>query len=232
MSMVGSVGVAALAATVGIVLAGPAAARPAATVGGRPAGRAAARGGGAPLPSPVATAIRRARNVLNAASTDIDTKNSAGAVTALSALPVGIVRADKAARKQMHTNPNADSPPGPDSVVAVLTFDQKAITTLAALFDGQSGAVVDKLGTALSTTLKTRYKLLAVVIALPAEGAGADYSDGMADTVPGYDSEVAGISAALSSDTLSARGRQALESALAQAKKARAAIDAAFGGGE
>ena len=62
--------------------------------------------------------------------------------------------------------------------------------------------------------------------------AGADYADGMSDTLAGYDDEVANIREALSDDTLSAGGLSVLRAALVQSQKADAAINAAFGGGE
>jgi hypothetical protein len=206
-------------------------------------GIAHASGGGAGggddevvLPSRVANAVKRAENLLDAAGTSVDTGDTAKAVASLKAVQTAVLRADKVARRQMKAkpDPNAEegATPGPDSVIAVLTLDQETITTVAGLFDTSSGQIVDAASRALSATLNTRDKLLAAVAALPSEGAGADYADGMADTVGGYDDEVANIAEALSDDTLSAGGKSVLRAALAQSRKARAKVNSAFGGGE
>jgi hypothetical protein len=186
------------------------------------------------LPSRVDNAINRAQILLDAASLAVDTHDSAKAVAALKAIPAAVTRADKAARVQMDApaDPNSETTPGPDSVVAVLTLDQTVVTSLAGLFDGQTGAVVDAATHSLFAAMNTRDKLLAKVIALPAEGAGADYSDGMADIVTGFDDEVANITEALAKDVLSAGGKKVLTAALTQSQRAQAAAGAAFGGGE
>jgi hypothetical protein len=186
------------------------------------------------LPSRVGNAINRAQILLDAASLAIDTHDSTKAVAALQAISAGVTRADKAARVQMDAvaAPDSETTPGPDSVVAVLTLDQTVVTSLAGLFDGQTGAIVDAATHSLFATMNTRDKLLATVIALPAEGAGADYSDGMADIVTGFDDEAANLTEALANDKLSAGGRKVLTAALAQSQRAQAAAAAAFGGGE
>jgi hypothetical protein len=217
---------AALAAVLGIVLVGAEGARLAKSAS--PAA-AAAKAGATPaavLPSRVADAIARGRNLLDAAATAVDTHDSSRAAAALNALPAAITRADVAARKQM--SPDAAPASGPDAVVAVLTFDQAAVTRLAGLFDGQSGPLLDGATHGLFAAMNTRDNLLADVIALP---DGADYAAGMAGTVTGYDDEVANIAEALSDDTLSSGGVKVLQSALAQSSKTRAAVAAAFGGG-
>jgi hypothetical protein len=183
------------------------------------------------LPSRVSNAIHRAQLLLDASSTAIDTGDSVQALAMLKALPAAITRADKAARAQMNApvDPNAEegATPGPDSAVAVLTFEQAAATTLAGLFDGKAGTIVSALTTPLFAVMNTRDKLLKKVI-----DAGADYADGMADTAAGYDDEVANLAEALNNDTLSTGGRNVLKAALAQSQKAQAAFTAAFGGGE
>jgi hypothetical protein len=233
------IAIAPLGVMLALLLSSPASARelpvlPVATVSSVAVG--AAEDDEVVLPSRVANAITRAGNLLDTAGTSIDTGDAAKAVASLQALQRAIARADKAARKQMTApaDPNAEegATPGPDSVIAVLTLDQTVITTLADLFDGQSGQAVDAASQALFATENTRSKLLTSVVKLPAEGAGADYADGMADTLTGYDDEVANINEALSSDALSAPGSSTLRSALAQSKKAQSTVNAAYGGGE
>jgi hypothetical protein len=186
------------------------------------------------LPSRVGNAITRGQNLLEAAGTSIDSGSPAQAATQINNVVLAVRRVDEAARAQMNApaDPNSETTPGPDSVVAALTFEQGAVTMLAGYFDGKSGTTVDALTHSLFSTLNSRDKLLNAVIALPAEGAGADYSDGMADTVAGYDDEVANLKEALANDTLSAGGKKVITSALAQSTKTDAAANAAFGGGE
>jgi hypothetical protein len=203
------------------------------------------------LPSRVSNAINRTENLLDSASVSIDTGDKAGATSALNGVRLNIYRADKAARAQMNAaapvdeeeapDPPEDAPeapdapetsPGPDSVVAVLSLDQTVVTSIAGLFDGKQGTVLAPLSSGLFAAMNARDKLLAAVIALDPEGAGADYADGMADTVAGYDDEVANLTEALATDTLSAGGKKVLTAALNQSKATQAKIAAAFGGGE
>jgi hypothetical protein len=162
-------------------------------------------------------------------------------VVSLRAVRNNMYRADRAARVQMNAAPPVDPDDeggedavttGPDSVVAVLTLDQTIVMSLAGLFDTHSQGVVVSLTHTLFQTMSARDKLLASVIALDPEGAGADYADGMADTLDGYSDEVANLQEALNSDALSAGGRKVLTAALAKSQATLAAITAAFGGGE
>jgi hypothetical protein len=226
--------VASVTVLLGLMLASQASAQSTAPVRGQ--ATVAAADDEVVLPSRVANAITRAQNLLDDAGVAVDTRDSVKAVALLKALQAAITRADNAARTQMNAvpaDPEADgATSGPDSVVAVLTLDQTIITTLAGLFDGTTGAYVDASTHALFAAMNTRDKLLNAVIALPAEGAGADYADGMADTVLGYDDEVANITEAIATDKLSAGGKKVLQSALAQSQRTDASVNAAFGGGE
>jgi hypothetical protein len=129
-------------------------------------------------------------------------------------------------------DPEAETTPGPDSVIAVLNMDSEVVTTVAGLFDANSKGVVDSATHALFRTLNARDRLLDAVIALDPEGAGADYADGMADTVDGYADEVSNISDALADDQLSPGGTRVLNAALAKVNATSAKVTAAFGGGE
>jgi hypothetical protein len=188
------------------------------------------------LPSRVSSAITRTGDALARAEARIDDGQSTPAVWALNAVGVNVLRASGAAKRQMNAapvDPESETTPGPDAVVAVLGLEQEAITRLAGLFDLQTRAsVVSGLNAALMIASKQRIKLLNAVIALPAEGAGADYADAMADSLDGYADEVANLTEALAVDRLSPDGRTALTLALNRAKAAQAKINAAFGGGE
>jgi hypothetical protein len=203
----------------------------------RPVAQAAGTDAGtAVLPSRVANAITRAQNLLDKAGLAVDTNDTASASAMLKGLQTAVLRVNKAATAQMNApaDPNAEegATPGPDSVIGALTLDQTVITTVAGLFDTKAGTTVTAATHALFATMNARDKLLNAVLALPAEGAGADYADGMSDTLAGYDDEVANITEALSDDTLSAGGKGVLSAALTQSQKTDTAINAAFGGGE
>ena len=194
------------------------------------------------LPSRVSAAILRATGAVDRTEARIDDAGYAGALLSLKAIRADIGRAHRAAVVQMNAVPPEDVVPpeegeettaGPDSVVAVLTAEQSAVTRLAALFDAVTNVpVVNGLNTALTSAQATRDKLLNAVIALDPEGPGVAYADLMADTVDGYADEVANLTEALQADKLTPAARTALNRALARAKATQARVDAVFGGGE
>jgi hypothetical protein len=187
------------------------------------------------LPGRVAAAIRRTQRSLDNAENHVDEAEPAKAVTSLRAVRRNMYRADRAARRQMNAvpaDPEAETTSGPDSVIAVLTLDQTVVESLSGLFDTNSKGVVDGLSHAMYRTMDARDRLLNSVIALDPEGAGADYSDGMADTLDGYADEVASISEALADDQLSAGGARVLRPALSQSQATAAKVNLAYGGGE
>ncbi len=188
------------------------------------------------LPSRVDIAIRRTERSICKAEEHVDEGEYTQAATSLRSVRRNMYRADRAARRQMNVvpDPNAEdeTTPGPDSVIAVLNMDSEVVLTTSGLFDANSKGVVDAATHALFRTLNARDRLLDSVIALDPEGAGADYSDGMADTVAGYDDEVANITEALADDPLSAGGTRVLNAALRQVTATAAKVNAAFGGGE
>jgi len=186
------------------------------------------------LPSRVDIAIKRTERSVCKAEEHIDDEEYPQAAASLRSVRRNMYRADRAARRQMNVvvDPEAETTPGPDSVIAVLGVESEVVTTVSGLFDANSQGVVDGATHALFRTLNARDRLLDSVIALDPEGAGADYSDGMADTVDGYTDEVANITEALADDTLSAGGTRVLNRALAQVTATSAKVTAAFGGGE
>lgn len=187
------------------------------------------------LPGRVAAAIRRTQRSLDNAENHVDEAEPAKAVTSLRAVRRNMYRADRAARRQMNAvpaDPEAETTSGPDSVIAVLTLDQTVVESLSGLFDTNSKGVVDGLSHAMYRTMDARDRLLNSVIALDPEGAGANYSDGMADTLDGYADEVASISEALADDQLSAGGARVLRPALSQSQATAAKVNLAYGGGE
>jgi hypothetical protein len=187
------------------------------------------------LPTRVANAIKRTQTALDNAVEHVDEAEYTKAITSLRAVRANLARADKAARRQMNAvpaDPEAETTPGPDSVIAALTLDQEVATTIVGLFNANTGTLVTALASTLSTAQLTRDRLLNTILALDPEGAGADYSDGMADTLDGYADEVANISEALSDDKLSTGGTAALRAALTRANATLNKLNTAYGGGE
>jgi hypothetical protein len=186
------------------------------------------------LPSRVDISIHRTERSICKAEEHVDEGEYAKATVSLRSARRNMYRADRAARRQMNVvvDPEAETTPGPDSVIAVLNMDSEVVTTVSGLFDANSKGVVDSATHAMFRTLNARDRLLDAVIALDPEGAGADYADGMADTVDGYADEVSNISDALADDQLSPGGSVVLKAALTQVQATSAKVNAAFGGGE
>jgi hypothetical protein len=186
------------------------------------------------LPSRVNTPIRRTEASICKAEEHVDEGEYTKAAVSLRSVRRNMYRADRAARHQMNVvvDPEAETTPGPDSVIAVLGLDSDVVVSVSGLFDANSKGVVDAATHALFRTLNARDRLLDAVIALDPEGAGADYADGMADTVDGYTDEVANITEAISDDQLSPGGGRVLRAALTQVTATSAKVTAAFGGGE
>ncbi|HWL96312.1 MAG TPA: hypothetical protein VNP20_03150 [Nocardioidaceae bacterium] len=86
--------------------------------------------------------------------------------------------------------------------------------------------------TALNAGLKTRSTMLTAVTGLAPEGAGADYADGMADTVEDYADEIATLTETIKFDLLTPPARTTLTKARALSRTAQAKVNTGFGGGE
>ena len=130
-------------------------------------------------------------------------------------------------------DPESDDPPGPPAVLAATRLDYRISTGAIALFDEQRRTgLVRRLRGVVGTAQIRRDQVLDVVFGLPQEGDGADYADGLADTLGLYDREVKAISAALNAFTLSDSGRTGVHNALARAEATRTNMIKAFGGGE
>jgi hypothetical protein len=111
--------------------------------------------------------------------------------------------------------------------------EQASVAALAGLFDRiRAVRVVNRIRLALRADQTRRAALIKVIVGLDPEGAGAAYADALADTVPAYTDEVAGLREALRDDRLTAAARRALSAEVARSTAAEAAMTAAFGGGE
>jgi hypothetical protein len=187
------------------------------------------------LPSRVSAAIERSLAALDRAEARVDDHQYGSAAASLVAVGADLGRADRAGQAQLAApmDPEAESTSGPDSVIAVLTLDQSAITRLAGLYATVTDPVVlNRIGSSLNVALAKRNRMLNAVIALDPEGAGVAYADAMADTLDGYTDEVANLTEALKVDRLTTSARSALTNALSRSQAAAAKVTAAYGGGE
>ena len=201
-------------------------------------GRAAPRSTSMPAepPDSVSTAIELAQVALTIVERRIANHRFDEAPESLSILQHDIVQANRAAADQIGlppSDPESDDPPGPASVFAALKLDHQVTIHLVSLFDGVSDAdVVTSLRHTLSRTQKARDDLLDAVIALPPEGARADYDDGMSDTLGVYPAEENLITTALLAFELTDPANTALTKLLARVQATDARVNAVWGGGE
>jgi hypothetical protein len=198
-------------------------------------------GGGALYTAPAltrsgSTPITRADAALARARAQIQAHHPLRAIDALLRLRINVIRANRAARDLIGkppTDPESDDPPGPPAVFAALALDHRIASGLVPLFDGRKRAdVVDTLGRALYATQRQRNRTLDRVIALPAEGDGADYADDMADRLGAYPKEVQQLRGAVLTYRLTPAARWKLNNAYLRAIATNAKVVAAFGGGE
>jgi hypothetical protein len=187
------------------------------------------------LPTRVDAAIERTLSALDRSEARVDDQQYGSAAASLAAIDSNLIRAHSAARAQMRVpvDPEAETTPGPDSVLAVLNLERATVTRLAGLYDTVTDPVVlNRFGEALNTALTKRDLLLNKVIKLNPVGAGAAYADGMADSLDWYADEVANLTEALHVDHLTTSARAALTNALSRSQATAAKVTAAFGGGD
>jgi hypothetical protein len=179
--------------------------------------------------------VTRARAALDAAIASLQDQRHRAAVTNLRTLKKQVRKAHTAAKALIGlppTDPESDDPPGVAAVLNVAGLEHRVTTQLAPRFDGlDDDAVVGPLGNALIVADTCRHVLLRKVIALAA-GKLDDYSDGLADTLPGYKNELGAIHTALTMDDLATLGRSALEEARQVVAATQEKMKKAFGGGE
>ena len=185
---------------------------------------------------PASTPMRRARAALAAVQQWLGQRRYGKALVSLQALRDNLGKAHRAGMAKIGkppANPESDEPPGPAAVTAVLNLEHQAMVVVVPLLNGlQSSAVIESLRSTLLKTHRLRNAMLNKVIALPAEGAGADYDDDMSDSLDLYTSEVALITSALEQYVLTPVARVGLTNALARARATQAKVEAKWGGGE
>ena len=185
---------------------------------------------------PAPTPMTRASAALSAAKLRLEQRRYAKALVSLKALRNNLVQAHRAGMAQIGKppkDPESDEPPGPAAVMAVLNLEHRIMMEVVPFFNGmETSAVIESLRSTLLKTHRLRNAMLSTVIALPAEGAGGDYDDGMSDTLDLYTSEVALVTMALEQYELTPAARVGLMNALARARATETMVNARWGGGE
>jgi hypothetical protein len=203
---------------------------------GPPATAAADGSAKAAIPASVSRPIAHARTALSLAAANLRTHHYGAAVGSLNSLIVQVNAAHTAGMAQIGrppTDPESDDLPGPPSVLAVLALEHRVSAGLVGPFNRLSNArAVDALLAVLWAAHHRRDTMLNRVIALPDEGAGADYADGMADTLGIYAQEVRAFSTGLRTFQLAPRASAGLHNALLRVEATNAKVNRAFGGGE
>ncbi|MDX6533814.1 MAG: hypothetical protein QOF68_1558 [Gaiellales bacterium] len=186
-----------------------------------------------PPPASVARPLSKARIAMANATTYRARRDYMQASNSLANLRIYLERAHKAGMAQIGAppvDPESDDLPGPVSVIAVLAVEHLIVNQSAKLFAGlQVGIGIDA---TQSLTMAQRKTMLKSIVSLDPEGDGADYADGMADTLPIYAQEVTFLTSVLTTGPLSSTGRQTLQASLVQSKATNAMVNAAYGGGE
>jgi excisionase family DNA binding protein len=188
------------------------------------------------LPDSVSAPIGHSMTALSKAASLIAAHSYVRGSKSLKLLLRNVVRANRAATGQVGLPPidaESDEPPGPACVFAVLNLDHLVTMRLVPLFDRLANTrATESLRHTLSRTYDARDTMLDEVIALPHEGARADYDDGMADTLGGYSAEQSLITTALLTYELADPARTALTNALARVQATAIRVSAVWGGGE
>ena len=190
----------------------------------------------APRKKPASTPMTRARAALAAAKLRLKKRRYAMALVSLKALRYNLGRAHGAGMAQIGRppkDPESDEPPGPAAVMAVLNLEHRIMMEVVPFLNGmKTSGVIESLRFTFLTTHRLRNAMLSRVIALPSEGAGGDYDDGMSDTLDLYTSEVTLLTRALGLYKLTPAARVGLTNALARARATQTKVNTRWGGGE
>ena len=182
-------------------------------------------------PSPLALA----RASLVAVHLRLKKRRYTTALVSLKALRSNLGRAHQAGMAQIGKppkDPEADEPPGPAAVTAVLNLEHRIMMAVPLFNNLKTRAVIESLRYTLLTAHRLRNAMLSKVIALPPEGAGEAYEDGMSDTLEWYTSEVTLITSALALYKLTPAARVGLTRARARARSTEAKVLLKWGDGE
>ena len=113
----------------------------------------------------------------------------------------------------------------------MLALDHRVGAGVVPLFDGAKRAESAIAAPGLIATHQRRIVMLDRVIALPPEGAGDDYADGMSDTLGPYGGKLLSsrCTGDVCADTCEQLGQH---DGLVRVRATQAKVNAAFGGGE
>jgi len=186
------------------------------------------------IPQSVARPVSAAKAALDRATAQVQAHELSQAATSLATVRVKVANAHRAGLAQIGlppTDPESDDVPGPPSVLAVLALERRVTIAVAGMFDGvRRPAAIDAFRQTLRSAHLTRDRMLDRIIGLSPEGTGADYADGMADTVPGYATEAAAVSQVLARAQLTPTAEAVLRQALERVQAAKVKVRRAFGG--
>jgi len=130
------------------------------------------------------------------------------------------------------TDPESDELPGVAAVQGVAALEHSiAVKVVPGLKNVHHAATVRALGNELDLAVACRDVMLAKVIALK-PAARDDYTDGLADTLPGYDQELKAMTAALAGTGYTGPARTRIDTARTTVTATRADMQRVFGGGE
>jgi len=190
---------------------------------------------GGPAQATVQSDVKAAKAALTQATTRAKADDVAGTTSALATVRSHTKKANTGAQALIGappTDPESDDVPGPPAVTAALKLDAAVVKALAPVVKGSPARLVKALDATLLAAQKSRMPMLKQVAALPPEGGGADYADGMADTLTLFANEVKVLTTALQAAPATGAVHTALQKAQTRAKQAKAIVDKAFGGGE
>ena len=188
-----------------------------------------------PADATVKSDVAAAKAALARATTKAAAGDVAGTTTALAAVRSHAKKANTGAQALIGappTDPESDDVPGPPAVTAALKLDAAIVTAVVPLYGRGRARLVKALNTTLTAAQKSRLPMLKQVAALPPEGDGADYADGMADMLAIFTKEVKVLTTGLQGAPATGSAHTGLKQALARAKQANAIATRAWGGGE
>jgi hypothetical protein len=130
------------------------------------------------------------------------------------------------------TDPESDELPGVAAVQSVAGLEHSiAVKLVPGLKEVTRAATVRDLGNELDLAVACRDVMLAKVIALK-PAARDDYTDGLADTLPGYDQELNAMTTALAGTGYTGPARTRIQTAQTTVTSTRTDMQRVFGGGE
>ena len=172
--------------------------------------------------TPFETALKNSRSALAQAEVYLTNHQYDWAGQSLSSLRASLNRAHALGMAHI----------GPVKVAEIFRFEHRIVMRLLPFYDGLTDATtLASLQSTLMTTFADRVAMMDKVAAADPEGP-FDYTDGLADTVPLYNSAAKAYRAAVAQFQLTPEARTALIACRARVLAFQARFTAKFGGGE